>query len=237
VRHRFRRSKWNSRVFVKTLIPLAAAAWLVTSCIASDQLTVITVLEDGSADWLRFQSNIRSTEKGEKGAEELRRFIEDFDARKDPDFDRIRAAGGEILDSRWIRRQEPCATIASARLPGPRALESFLTMKDEEGKAVVQARFTRDGTRRRLSMSVDVPPEGLPEQRKEPDDDERRREQADGISGTRIAVQPGRILTSRGFSVATDGRSALLDTREVETLMRAGKGKAEIFIEWDLAAN
>jgi hypothetical protein len=75
----------------RRLLQIAAAALcLGTSCIVSDQLTTFTILPDGSADWVRFQSNIRSTEKGDKGAEELKRFVEEFTAQQDEDCMRIR---------------------------------------------------------------------------------------------------------------------------------------------------
>ena len=58
-----------------------AALVLAGGCIISDELTTITILPDGSADWVRFQSNIRSTESGLKGKQELQKFANDFDAR------------------------------------------------------------------------------------------------------------------------------------------------------------
>lgn len=47
----------------------AATIILIVGCIVSDELTTITIQPDGSADWIRFHSNIRSTEKGEKGTQ------------------------------------------------------------------------------------------------------------------------------------------------------------------------
>ena len=47
----------------------AARIILIAGYIVSDELTTITIQPDGSADWVRFQSNIRSTEKGEKGTQ------------------------------------------------------------------------------------------------------------------------------------------------------------------------
>ena len=212
------------------LSPVSAILLLVTSCIVSDELSVITILADGSADWVRFQSNIRSTEKGEKGMEERRRFVDDFEAQRDPDFERLRAAGGKVLEARWIQKQEPYSTVVTARLPGPKALEEFLTLRGNQGEPAVQTRFTQDGSRRRLALTVSFPEEKLPELSS---DDARRQEDADGFSRMRIAVLPGRILSSRGFKASADGRSALLDLQEIESALRAGRGKADLFIEWD----
>jgi hypothetical protein len=210
---------------------VAAVLFLVTSCIVSDELSVITILADGSADWVRFQSNIRSTEKGEKGTEELRRFVDDFEVQKDHDLDRLRAAGGKVLESRWVRRQEPYSTVVTAQLPSSKALEEFLTIRGNQGDPAVQTRFTQDGSRRKLAVTVTFPEEKLPDLSS---NDARRQEEADGFSRTRIAVLPGRILGSRGFKAAADGRSALLDIQEVESMLRAGRGKADLFLEWDI---
>jgi hypothetical protein len=212
------------------MLPVAGILLLVTSCIVSDELTIISILADGSADWVRFQSNIRSTEKGEKGTEELRRFVDDFETQKDPDLDRLRAAGGEILESRWVRRQEPYSTVVTAKLPSAKALEEFLTIRGNQGDPAVQTRFSQDGSRRKLAVTVSFPEDKLPELSS---DDARRQEDANGFSRTRIAVLPGRILSSRGFKASADGRSALLDLQEIESALRAGRGKADLFIEWD----
>jgi len=210
---------------------VAAVLFLVTSCIVSDELSVITILADGSADWVRFNSNIRSTEKGEKGTEEIRRFVDDFEAQRDPDLERLRAAGGKVLEARWVRKQEPYSTVVTAKLPGSKALEEFLTIRGNQGDPAVQTRFTQDGSRRKLAFTVSFPEEKLPELSS---DEARRQEEVDGLSRTRIAVLPGRILGSRGFKVATDKRSALLGIQEVEALLRAGRGKADLFLEWDI---
>ena len=231
MKDRHGRSPWRFGKLMGARLPLVSAIlFLVTSCIVSDELSVITILADGSADWVRFQSNIRSTEKGEKGTEELRRFVDDFEAQRDPDFERLRAAGGKVLEARWVRKQEPYSTVVTARLPGSKALEEFLTIRGNQGDPAVQARFTQDGSRRRLALTVSFPEEKLPELSS---DDARRQEDANGFSRTRIAVLPGRILGSRGFKASADGRSALLDLQEIQSALRAGRGKADLFIEWD----
>lgn len=45
----------------------AATVVFLIGCIVSDELTTLTIRPDGSADWIRFQSHIRSTIKGENG--------------------------------------------------------------------------------------------------------------------------------------------------------------------------
>ena len=79
----------------------AIVSSLIAGCIVSDELTTITIQPDGSADWIRFQSNIRSTEQGAKGVQELQKFVEEFDARSNSDFTRITEAGGEVHEARW----------------------------------------------------------------------------------------------------------------------------------------
>src|SRR5262245_49307997 len=117
----------------RALLAAAAILCLLSSCIVSDQLETLTIRPDGSADWVRIQSNIHSGEKGQKAVEELKAFIESFEARRDPDLVRLREAGGEVLEARLLRREEPCATLVTARLPDARALEAFCTLKDDQG--------------------------------------------------------------------------------------------------------
>lgn len=224
-------------IMMKTRPWLTAAAilWLAASCIVSDQFTTLTIQPDGSADWLRFQSNIRSTEKGDKGAEELKRFVEEFEARRDPDCVRIRESGGEILEARWLRRQEPYATVVTARLPSATALQDFCTIKNEKSEEVVRARFAPDGQRRRLTLSIRVPKDDQPAAAARPTESQRRQEQADGISETRVAVSGGQIVACHGFTVAGDKRSALLDPAAIQDLLQAGEGQGEFFLEWEIS--
>ncbi len=212
----------------------AATIILIAGCIVSDELTTITIRPDGSADWIRFQSNIRSTEQGEKGAQELKKFADEFDAHKDSDYVRIIEAGGEVLDARWVQREEPYATVVAARFATASALESFCTIKGEKGEVLAQARFTQDGNRRRLSLSIPVPRDEKPAVKVPPSFKELRDEQANGLSETRLVVAGGQIIASQGFVVAGDKRSCLLDPAQIDELLRSHPEHVELFLEWEL---
>ena len=216
------------------LITVAALA-MVAGCIVSDQITTLTIREDGSADWVRFQSNIRSTEPGEKGQDELRRFVEEFDRREDDELRRLVKAGGEVREARWLRQEEPYANVVVARLPSAEALEAFCTIKDENGEVAARARFSKSAARRRLAIVIPAPRDDQPRDfGKQATIEERRRAQASGISETRIAVAGGRVVDSRGFTVADDGRSALLEPDEILGLLARAEKEVEVFLEWEL---
>ncbi len=64
---------------IATMLSTAAVVIVlvvIAGCIVSDELTTLTIQPDGSADWIKFQSNIRSTEQGAKGAQELAKFAD-----------------------------------------------------------------------------------------------------------------------------------------------------------------
>lgn len=218
------------------LLSVVAAICLPVSCIVSDQLTTLTILPDGSADWVRFQSSLRSTEEGEKGAEELRRFVEDFDAQRDADFVRIRESGGQILEARWVRRQEPYATLVVARLPSAKTLQDFCTLRNEKGETVIRTSFQEEGARRRLTFAVRLPKGDSPPAVRTSTEAEKRQEEANGISVTRLVVSGGRILDSRGFTVAGDRRSALINPIGIQAMLETGGGQADLFLEWQITA-
>jgi hypothetical protein len=217
------------------LVTVAATVALVAGCIVSDQITTITVQPDGSADWVRFQSNIRSTEKGLKGAEELRRFVEEFDAHKDSDYVQITQSGGEVLEARWVRNEEPYANLFTARFPNWRALERFCTIKDEKCNVIARPQFTQNGNRRKLLLVVPVPKDEKPAEKPDRTIEKLRQDQANGISETRIVVVGGQIIASQGFTVAGDERSALLEPAKVEELFQTDREQVELFLEWELA--
>jgi hypothetical protein len=219
------------------LLTAGAVLVLVAGCIVNDQITTITVQPDGSADWIRLQSNIHSTEKGAKGAEELKRFIEEFDSHKDADYVHITEAGGEVLEARWVRREEPYATLVTARFPNWTALQSFGTFKNEKGEVIAQAHFTQKDNRRKLSIVAPVPKDDKRAEEANPTMEQLRQEQANGISETRVVVAGGRIIASQGFAVASDKRSALLDPAAIQKLVQSATDKVEIFLEWELADN
>ena len=219
------------------LMLIVVSLALLASCIVSDRITTITIQPDGSADLVKFQSNIRSTEKGEKGAQELKQFVEEFDAHKDADFLRITQSGGKVLEASWLRREEPYANFLFAKFPSAAAFLEFCTLKDDKGVTIGRPRFTQDGKRRRLSIEIAVPKDQKQDNGSKPTIQEWRQEQANGISETRVAVSGGQIIDSRGFTVAGDKRSALLNPEELRDLIRTKREKVELFIEWELAGN
>lgn len=219
----------------KRFLPAAAATLLLLAgCIVSDELTTITIQPDGSADWIRFQSNIRSTEKGEKRTQELKKFVDEFDAQADSECVRIKDAGGEVLEARWVRRAEPFATLASARFPSAAALEKFCTIKGEKGAILAQARFAQCDNRRRLSLQIPMSRGEQSTDKSPPTFKTLREQQANYLSETRVVVAGGRIIASQGFVVADDKRSCLLDSAEIDALLRSDKDHIELFLEWEL---
>jgi hypothetical protein len=218
------------------LLSVAATVAMVAGCVVSDQITTITVQPDGSADWVKFQSNIRSTEKGAKGAEELRRFVEAFDTHQGSDSARITQSGGEVLEARWLRNGEPYANVLTARFPNWNALEKFCTITDEKGNVIIRPQFTQNGNRRKLSLVIPVPKQEKPPENAEPTVARIRQDQANGISASRIVVTGGRIVASQGFTVASDKRSALLNPAEIQELFQPDRKLVEVFLEWELTS-
>jgi len=212
----------------------AAVVLLASGCIECDEVTTLTVQPDGAAEWVRFRSDVHSTEAGEKGQAELRRYVEEFDARSSSECVRLGDVGGELVESRWIRREEPYADLLRAHLPAAAVLERFYTYTNDAGDPEVRARFTKDGARRRLSWWVIFPtPEHPPVQ---PDAAESAADRADGFSEFRVAVTGGTVTAARGFAIAKDGRSALVDRAEVADVLRhATEQQVEFFVEWHVA--
>jgi hypothetical protein len=214
--------------FTATL--LAALA----GCIVSDTLSTLTIRPDGSADWVEVRSNIRSTESGAKGAREIAAYIAAFEAGEDSARERLRRAGAEILESRWLRREPPCANAVVARFPTAATLEAFFRFEDENGKALTEARFARTGDRCRFSILVHIsgeaPAEGPATVA------ELRQNQADDLSETRIVVADGHITGARGFTVASDKRSALFDASALAALSDGSEPPLELFLEWEVVS-
>ncbi|MBI1311419.1 hypothetical protein GC176_08940 [bacterium] len=211
-----------------------ATLLLAAGCLISDELTTITIQPDGAADWVRFQSDIHSTEKGMKGELELQKFVSDFDSQQDADLVRIVEAGGAILDARWVRREKPYATLVSAEFPCAEVLEKFFTVKDEKGEVLARPTLTIEGKRRRFSISIPIAPDEKAETTAAPTAEEILARQADSISGTRIVVANGHIVKSQGFAVARDGHSCVLNSRQIDKLLHDRPARVEIFLEWEV---
>jgi hypothetical protein len=222
------------RLVLASAIPLLVGVLLV-GCIVSDELTTITIRPDGSADLVLFRSNVRSTEEGGKAEEELRSYVETFDAGKDPDHVRIREAGGEIVSASWLRRERPGSNVVTARFPEASALEKYLSITGKDEELRLETHFSKEGTRRRLHFVLKAPKDfklSEPATAKE-----TRQKQADGVSETRFVVADGRIVATRGFTAAADGRSALLELGEIQELLRADPRRVEMFLEWEVPAH
>jgi hypothetical protein len=226
----------NTAITVTRGAILFIAALLVGGCIVSDELTTITIHADGSAELVKFCSNVHSNEKGDKGKAELQRFVADFNARADSDLIRVAQSGGEIVESRWIRDEPPYSALVVARMPTAAVLERFCTLRGERGETLVEGRFVQDGERRRLSLMISL--SNVPES-PEPKAAflDNRQLMANGLSQFRIAVAQGSIVDARGFIVAADKQSALLASDAIDTLLREFRGHAELYLEWQVTEN
>jgi hypothetical protein len=206
----------------------------VAGCIVCDQLTTITIYDDGSAEFIKLQTNIRSSEPGAKGEEELRGYVSQFNAREDSDHQALIKAGAVLETVQWLRRERPHANVITARLPNAAVLERLFTFHDDSGKPIVTARFSRDGSRRRFALRVALAPDdAAPQQPRTAA--ELRAVQSDGLSETRFAVSRGKIVGAKGFSVARDRQSALLEPGAILEALRT-KREVEAFLEWDVDA-
>ena len=212
---------------------LLGSAVLIGGCIVSDQLSTITIHPDGSAEVVIARMNVHSTEAGIKQADELRRYQEEFNTQTGPDHRRIVDAGGQIDESRWIRGEAPFANVIVARLPTAEALQRYFTFKGEKGETLVTARFVSEGTQRKLSLLVTLPPEEQAETASQPASGDLRIGQANGLSETRIAVTGGKIVEARGFTIAGDKQSALLEPSAIEQLAREQR-EFEIYLAWEI---
>lgn len=222
---------------------LASAACLVlllvvvAGCIVGDEVTTFTILPDGSADLVVFRSNLRSTEVGDKADKELADYKSKFDSQANDDFARIRSAGGRLVEASWIRQNAPFSSVVRANFPDAAALEKYWSIQDDAGNSLLTTKFARDGRHRKLTIRVTVPADQVKSESPEPTDVAQvRQATANGISETRIAVAGGTVSRARGFIVAGDRQSALLNVSEITELIRVGQGKAELFLEWDVAS-
>lgn len=209
---------------------------VITGCIVSDQLTTLTINPDGSGDVILFVSNIRSTQEGEKGTAEISDYHAAFDARTQDDLRHLSESGARIERASWLREQPPLAHIVHATFPDAASLEKFATVKDGEGNEMVKTRFSVSNTSRRLSFKVTIKPDQIPPDPNSANDLKKQKlVRASGISETRLAFRNGKITDATGFLISEDKQSALLDLDEIFSLLRAGKGNAELFLEWEVA--
>ncbi len=214
------------------LIPLV----LVAGCIVGDQLTTLTIHADGSADLVIFSSNLRSTQAGKEGERELAEYKARFDARSQDEMVRIREAGGEILEASWIRQHVPFSHVIYARLPDESSLEKFASSTNDDGRQQIAMQLQSEGVHRRLSLQITVPPDAMDTAQLSTTDAGKLRQRfADGISETRIAVVGGSIVNARGFTVAEDKKSALLDVGEIAKILQTSGPKAELYLEWEVS--
>ena len=222
--------KTKARVGLSVVLLLAGMA----GCIVHDQCTTLTIHPDGSGDALILRSNIRSTEKGSRAESAIAEYRASFDAQTQDEFKRIRASGARLETAMWLRKQVPMAHVMRVSIPDATALEKLASVRDARGTMMVQPEFTLSDTQRRLAFHVTVGSDSIPTP--SPDADrlaQFKRARASGISDFRIAVAAGKIRDARGFNVARDGQSALLDVDELHALLHTGQGNAEIFVQWE----
>lgn len=211
-----------------------ASIALLASCIVSDQLTTVTINADGSAELICVQTNVHSSEQGAKAAADLERYRTEFNQQQSADDARLLAAGALLQEARWLREEPPLATVATWRLPSADVLQRAFTIPGDDGQALVTAQFTSEGERRRFSLVVSLPPEQTANVQTQQTLRELRQTQADNLSETRFVVASGKIEDARGFTVAGDRQSALLEVREIIEALR-GQRQYEAYLVWNVA--
>jgi hypothetical protein len=223
----------NSQLSTLAAFLLAVSMLPLGGCVVGDHLTTFTIRPDGAADLTVFRSNLRSIEPGAKAEKDLADYKAKFDARKDDELARVLAAGGLIVEAKWLREQPPLANYVHALLPTADSLQKFLSIKTENGAQMTRTKFTSEGSRRKLSIEVTLPTKANPPPAAGVSVERVRQKLADGISETRIAVERGKITSARGFVVAADKQSALLDNGALEELLRTG-GSDTLVLEWEV---
>ena len=101
---------------------------------------------------------------------------------------------------------------------------------------MITPQFHTDGVHRRLTFRVTVPQDAIASLSSTSTDAQQCQQlQANGISVTRLAVANGAITVARGFTIADDKQSAVLNNAELAEAFRAGNGTAELYLAWDVA--
>lgn len=208
---------------------------LIGGCVVGDELTTLTIHPDGSADLVVFRSNLHSTEKGEHAQKELADYKANFEKHVRKEFARVLEAGGKIVDVSWIRDEVPFSNLVRVHFPHSKVLEQYGTVSSDDGSARITTTFHKDGAHRRLTVHIVTPP-GKQQADKSPPETaaQVRQEHANAVSETRIAVADGFITDAKGFLIAKDKQSALLDHTQIGDAIRAGKGEAKFYLEWNV---
>ncbi len=215
------------------IVPFVAG---MGGCIVHDQFTTLTINPDGSGELILFRSNIRSTKKGSRAESEIAEYRASFDAQTQDDFKRICESGARLEMAMWVREQAPMAHVIRASIPDAASLEKLATLGDGGSPISITPKFTITDTHRRLALQLTARSDHIPP----PISDADRLTQfnharASGISEFRIAIPAGKIRDARGFTIAGDGQSALLDVDEISSLLRADDGDIEIFVQWEVS--
>ena len=203
-----------------------------TSCIVSDQVTTLIIKPDGSAEVIVTRSNIHFRGNEQKREEELKKYKNDFNNQDQWWFNRIERAEGGVEEARWIKKTEPMANYIRGSLPSKSSLEQFLTLKHKDNKWNLTSEFKKDGSNRELSIRISPPNEKELSAPSNDDVGRMRKQLANSISHTRIAVVEGKITDATGFTVADDGQSALLDRSTFPEKLWTRNETITIFLRW-----
>lgn len=204
------------------------ALLIFPGCIVSDQITTLIIQPGGSAEVIVVRSNIHFRGNDEKREEELEEYRRKFNDGEQFWFDRIQTSGGAIKETRWIKQSPPMANYLRGSLPNQEAVEKLFTL---DNKWKIRTNISTDGSTRTIKVTVTPPPEkklSAP-----PADPEKiRKKLANSISHTRIAIQNGKITDARGFVVANDKQSALVDQGAFPDRLWKENKRVKLVLAW-----
>jgi|WetSurSiteA1Bulk_404760.scaffolds.fasta_scaffold04589_4 hypothetical protein len=197
-------------------------AFLTSGCITKDEITSVVIDPDGAVTFSIYRLNITSDQKGEDGKREFADYIRGLEEKKDTDFANLVKVNAKDVNVTILRKAAPASVLITARIPSLKDLAAGLSDDDFQCTAISTERT------RGIRCEYIIQPskgKGLPEPAKP---------RANSFSEIRVALAEGTIVKAKGFSVAQDNRSALVDMETLEKMDNWEVPSVPILLEWQI---
>jgi hypothetical protein len=203
-------------------------ALLFSACVTGDEITSYVIDPDGSVAFSIYRLNLTSdATDGKKAKEELANYIQELEEKRGDFFTKLVKANAKEVKATILRKVSPASVLITGCIPSLNDFAAYISEKDEEG-SLVWTPISRECARGFLIEWTALKP---PKEKALPEPVKPR---ADSFSEMRFALAEGSFTKARGFLIAHDKRSALLD---MDTISKMGNWEipsATLSLEWEI---
>jgi hypothetical protein len=205
---------------------LCTLAFLTSACVTGDEITSYVIEADGTIAFSIYRQDLASDQTGEEAKRELAQYIRSLEDRSDSLFTDLAKGHAQEVEVAILRSAFPASVLITGRIPSLHDFAAYLSNEDDDSSFVCTP-FSQDRTHGLLFKVI----RKYPAARTQSVNDHSPTGSLDEI---RLALTEGQFTKAKGFLLAHDKRSALLDWKALDGQLASSVPSITLSLEWQI---